>query len=131
MRARIPYLQRSNPFDHRGTIAPRGAILWAACVLSLAVLVGCGGVSATQTPTPLKSPVASIDQLPTGTVVAWGYNGGGEMGNGTTTDSITPVQVSGLTDAKAVATGIYAAYGVRGDGTVWAWGTNKFEIAGG
>ena len=34
IRARIPYPQRSNPFDHRGTIAPRGAILWAACVLS-------------------------------------------------------------------------------------------------
>ena len=40
-----------------------------------------------------------------GTVWAWGYNRFGQLGNGTNTDSITPVQVSNLTGVTAVAGG--------------------------
>src|SRR5664280_667448 len=59
-----------------------------------------------------------------GTVWAWGYNGSGELGNGTPTDSSTPVQVAGLTGVTAIAGGDDAGYALRGDGTVWAWGNN-------
>jgi alpha-tubulin suppressor-like RCC1 family protein len=40
-----------------------------------------------------------------GTVWAWGYNLKGELGDGTTTERDTPVQVSGLTGAVAIAAG--------------------------
>jgi alpha-tubulin suppressor-like RCC1 family protein len=63
-----------------------------------------------------------------GTVWAWGYNGAGQLGNGQPCDascvSRVPVQVSGLTGVTAVAGGVNNGYAVRGDGSVWSWGTN-------
>lgn len=40
-----------------------------------------------------------------GTVLAWGSNGSGQLGNGTTTDPAGAVQVTGLTNATQVAAG--------------------------
>jgi alpha-tubulin suppressor-like RCC1 family protein len=71
-----------------------------------------------------------------GTVWAWGYNGNGRLGDGTTTDSPTPVQVVGpggsgyLTDAAAVAAGGYFTVASRDDGTAWAWGRNDYGQLG-
>ena len=59
-----------------------------------------------------------------GSVWAWGDNTYGELGNGTTTSSYSPVQVSGLTGAWQVAAGEDFALALREDGTVWAWGDN-------
>jgi alpha-tubulin suppressor-like RCC1 family protein len=42
-----------------------------------------------------------------GTVWAWGLNFYGELGNNSTTNSLIPVQVSGLTGAVSVAAGAY------------------------
>ncbi|SDP06922.1 Alpha-tubulin suppressor [Nakamurella panacisegetis] len=59
-----------------------------------------------------------------GTVWAWGAGSAGQLGNGGTADSAVPVRVSGLTDVTAVAAGgVNTAYALRGDGTVWAWGS--------
>ena len=58
-----------------------------------------------------------------GTVWAWGGNAHGQLGDGTTTQRTTPVQVSGLTGITAIATGGGHGLAVRNDGTVWAWGS--------
>ena len=59
-----------------------------------------------------------------GTVRAWGYNIWGMLGDGTTTNQWTPVAVSGLTGAQAVAAGIFHSLALKNDGTVWSWGDN-------
>ncbi|HEY4994205.1 MAG TPA: RCC1 domain-containing protein, partial [Nakamurella sp.] len=43
-------------------------------------------------------------------------------GNGGTTNSSTPVTVSGLTGVTAIAAGATAGYALLTDGTVQAWG---------
>ena len=59
-----------------------------------------------------------------GTVWAWGSNQRGQLGDGTATDSLAPVQVQGLSGVIAVAAGLSHAVAIKGDGTVWAWGSN-------
>jgi alpha-tubulin suppressor-like RCC1 family protein len=65
-----------------------------------------------------------------GTVWAWGYNNEGELGDGTTTNSSTPVQVSGLTDVTAIAAGGNHSLALGPDGNVLAWGDNSFGQLG-
>jgi len=56
-------------------------------------------------------------------VWTWGYNGSGQLGDGTTTQRLTAVQVSGLSGAIAIAAGQSFTLALKSDGTVWAWGT--------
>ncbi len=58
----------------------------------------------------------------TGSVVAWGLNGDGQLGDGTTLDSNVPVVVSGITDAVQVAGRWATACALRAGGGVWCWG---------
>jgi len=60
-----------------------------------------------------------------GTVEAWGRNTFGQLGDGTTTDSSTPVAVSGLTGVAAIAAGYLHSMALKSDGTVVAWGRNS------
>ena len=62
-----------------------------------------------------------------GTVWAWGGNQFGQLGDGTTTNRLTPVRVSGLHDVVAVAAGCAQSLALASDGTVWAWGTQGME----
>jgi len=48
-----------------------------------------------------------------GTVLAWGDNSWGELGNGTTTSAAGPVQVTGLTGATQVAAGAATGFAVH------------------
>ncbi|MFC4808170.1 fibronectin type III domain-containing protein [Paenibacillus sp. GCM10023250] len=59
-----------------------------------------------------------------GTVWAWGWNGSGQLGDGSTTTRPTPVQVNGLGSVSAIGAGSSHSLAVRSDGTVWAWGHN-------
>jgi alpha-tubulin suppressor-like RCC1 family protein len=59
-----------------------------------------------------------------GTVWAWGYNGSGQLGNGTKEPSAIPQKVSGISNVKAIATGANHIVALKNDGTVLAWGDN-------
>ena len=60
-----------------------------------------------------------------GTVWAWGDNRFGQLGDGTTTTRLAPVQVTGLAGVTQVAGGCVHSLALRSDGTVWAWGDNS------
>jgi alpha-tubulin suppressor-like RCC1 family protein len=47
------------------------------------------------------------------TLSAWGGNHFGELGNGTTTDSSTPVQVGNLDGVKTIAAGLSHSLAVQ------------------
>jgi len=59
-----------------------------------------------------------------GTLWAWGYNGQGQLGVGSTTQKNSPVQVGALTDWSKVAAGSSHTVALKTDGTLWAWGLN-------
>ncbi len=59
-----------------------------------------------------------------GGVACWGRNTNGQLGDGTTTDRLSPVDVSGLTDVIDVSVGLKHACAVRSNGEVWCWGDN-------
>jgi alpha-tubulin suppressor-like RCC1 family protein len=68
--------------------------------------------------------------LGNGTVMAWGDNEFGALGDGTTESSAVPVQVSGLSGVTAIAAGGYGGLALLSDGTVMAWGDNEWGQLG-
>lgn len=106
-----------NGFDQLGNPGVRGGSPQPVQVgVASARAVAAGGTHA----------LATRDD---GTAWTWGNNNSGQLGNGVcgpgTPKTVSdPVQVSGLTDAAAVAGGHVHSLAARSDGTVWAWGRN-------
>ena len=80
---------------------------------------------------PAPSNPAPSNPAPSG-VISWGGGSLGELGNGTTSESSTPVGVSlpaGVT-ARSVAGGSFNGYAIGSDGSVYAWGYGAFGALG-
>jgi alpha-tubulin suppressor-like RCC1 family protein len=66
-----------------------------------------------------------------GTLWCWPYNATGQLGDGTTTNKLVPVQVAALgTTVVEVTAGYGHTCARKSDGTVWCWGSNAFGELG-
>ena len=64
-----------------------------------------------------------------GTLWAWGRNGSGEIGDGTTTNKYQPVQIGNSNNwgeiSAGTSVGTNHSLALKTDGTLWAWGDNS------
>ena len=65
-----------------------------------------------------------------GTLWAWGGNGYGQLGDGTTINRITPVRVGTANDWASISTRNNHCMAIKTDGTLWGWGNNSYGQLG-
>ncbi|WP_050591866.1 RCC1 domain-containing protein [Salinispora fenicalii] len=101
--------------------------------------LGDGTTTRSSTPVPVSLPAGTtvtaiaggvahgLALTSAGTVLAWGSNSDGQLGDGTTTDSSTPVEVSlpAGTTVTAIGGGRDHSLALTSAGTVLAWGSNS------
>jgi alpha-tubulin suppressor-like RCC1 family protein len=60
-----------------------------------------------------------------GTAYCWGWNTGGQLGNGTSSPSTVPVPVSGGLKFKAISANIMATCAITAEGAAYCWGSGN------
>ncbi|HTY95809.1 MAG TPA: hypothetical protein VMB91_02125, partial [Solirubrobacteraceae bacterium] len=100
----------------------------------------CGGHSCSRTPV-LISTIKGVTQiaagfrfglalLQEGTVMGWGFNYAGELGQGTWGNTVaTPTSISGLTEVKEISAGA-ESMALLANGQVRMWGSNIYGALG-
>ncbi|RYX81681.1 hypothetical protein EON83_23075 [bacterium] len=103
----------------------------AGGTVSLPTLVSSSGVLSGKTVTAIAAGYGHCVALCSdGNIATWGYNGAGQLGNGSTTNTATPVLVNraGVLASKTVieiAAGLSHTVALCTDGTVADWGNNS------
>lgn len=65
-----------------------------------------------------------------GTAWGWGYNGYGQLGDGTVADRALPTQITGIAGVALINAAGTHSLAVKSDGTAWAWGLNNYGQLG-
>ena len=60
-----------------------------------------------------------------GTLWTWGHNSKGELGNGTTTNSVTPIKIGEGTKVIEISAGNECSFAIDETGKLYAWGANE------
>jgi probable HAF family extracellular repeat protein len=120
---------------HSLAVQNGGAVAWGANDFGELGDGGAETFSTTHVPVSgLSSGVTAIAAgwsfslaVQNGSVFAWGTNGAGEVGDGSTTIRRTPVQIdpADLKNIVAVAAGAGSSYALSSDGSLWDWGGNS------
>jgi len=66
----------------------------------------------------------SLISLDDGSLLSWGNNTYGELGDGSYSDRLSPVPVVGISRVIDISVGNHHSLALKPDGTVWAWGHN-------
>lgn len=119
----------------------RGSFAWLAPA-SVLTLAGCGGTIRVQHDASVDADVPCVPAVvevsgtcarkADGTLWCWGHNKGGQVGDGTAEERISPVQVGALGNgtAQVSATGDHVC-ARKTDGTLWCWGANMYGASTG
>ncbi|MDF3280326.1 serine/threonine protein kinase [Gordonia sp. N1V] len=112
----------------RRVLASALALAAAAVIAVVAVaatwfVVGRGPTLTQVTATPLSNAHNTSCAIRNGQAYCWGSNSDGALGNGTTVDSTTPVQVGTLSKVTSISVGWTSACAIA-DGTLYCWGNN-------
>lgn len=57
-----------------------------------------------------------------GSLLAWGANSAGQVGNGSTVNALSPVAVAGVDSVTSLDGGVAHSVATTADGEVWGWG---------
>lgn len=74
---------------------------------------------------PATQPDAVLSAQPASSLVAFGFNYSGQVGDGTTEMRNLPVPIAGMDDIVAIDAGFDHSLALRSDGRVYAWGSNE------
>ncbi|WP_295586532.1 CARDB domain-containing protein [uncultured Lamprocystis sp.] len=119
---------------HPGARGQRGALFALCLILVLSLVLGqaaagltpwAASVVAAGNPEMRRLAAGNYHSLAIktdGTLWVWGHNGQGQLGDGTWTDRLTPVQI--LTGVAAVSAGFFHSLAIKTNGSLWAWGYN-------
>lgn len=153
-------LQRNTPVQVSGISSGAQSIslgYYHSCALSTAGAVSCWGYAAVGsvgdgstgddsqhrlTPVPVTGLGSGVRAIAAGyehtcalttagAVQCWGWNTGGQLGDGTKTVRLAPVPVAGLSSGvQAIAGGVYHTCALLTAGSVYCWGANTVRQLG-